>query len=366
MTPASTDAAGAPERSPVHGPVIAAGAALPHLKVLDGWRGLSILLVLVNHLIPLGHVANDTAGIAGMALFFILSGFLITSFLLKDGATLPDFLLRRFFRIVPLTWLYLVIVLIFQDETLRSRLALFLFYANLPPAVSREATGHLWSLCVEMQFYVGIALLFGLFRKRGLLVLPLLGLCFTGLRVFDGVYASSVTWYRIDEVLAGCTLALVFHGRLGRFSQTLLAWMRSTPQWALCVLLLLCSVHDFGSGEWAAYFRPYVAAFLVGTTLVSQDSRFATLLKGRVLGYLAAVSFAVYVIHIGLVHTWLGSGSFTVRYAKRPLLFVVLFVLAHLSTFYYERPLIAFGKRLSARLRSSRQRSQMAVDRADS
>ena len=56
-----------------------------YLAVLDGWRGISILLVLASHLLPLGPKGwqlNATAGPMGMALFFTLSGFLITRFLL--------------------------------------------------------------------------------------------------------------------------------------------------------------------------------------------------------------------------------------------------------------------------------------------
>lgn len=64
-----------------------------HVHVLDGWRGISILLVLAAHLLPLGpkiwHL-NVAAGVAGMVLFFVLSGFPITSFLLKEK-TIPDF-----------------------------------------------------------------------------------------------------------------------------------------------------------------------------------------------------------------------------------------------------------------------------------
>ena len=84
-----------------------------HLTVLDGWRGLSILLVLAAHLFPLGQKAwqfNYGVGILGMVLFFTLSGFLITSFLLKKQS-IPGFLIRRFFRIIPLAWLYLAVAL---------------------------------------------------------------------------------------------------------------------------------------------------------------------------------------------------------------------------------------------------------------
>ena len=56
------------------------------LDVLDGWRGLSILLVLLGHLFPLGPKAwqmNGAVAGTGMAIFFTLSGCLITSVLLK-------------------------------------------------------------------------------------------------------------------------------------------------------------------------------------------------------------------------------------------------------------------------------------------
>ena len=68
-----------------------------HLAALDGWRGLSILLVLAAHLLPLGPKPwklNYSAGILGMALFFTLSGFLITRALLREQ-NVAAFLIRR-------------------------------------------------------------------------------------------------------------------------------------------------------------------------------------------------------------------------------------------------------------------------------
>lgn len=64
-------------------------AAGSRLSVLDGWRGISILLVLACHLLPLGPKPwqmNSAAGVMGMAIFFTLSGFLITSFLLNNSS----------------------------------------------------------------------------------------------------------------------------------------------------------------------------------------------------------------------------------------------------------------------------------------
>lgn len=321
--------------------------ALPRLEVLDGWRGVSILCVLAAHLLPVGPKVlqlNAMFGLLGMALFFTLSGFLITSFLLKNPATI-DFLVRRFFRIIPLAWLYLAIALSIAGASSDTWFAHYFFYANLPPKHLVALTDHIWSLCLEMQFYVGIALMFALFGVRSLLAIPLIALLFTLLRVADGVYASSVSYYRIDEILAGCTLALIYYRRL---SPRLLRWLKKIPQWPL-LLLLLISCHEQGAA--LNYLRPYLAALLVGTTLVNPAGALARLLNQRVLVYLATTSYALYVIHPLLAGTWLGSGDVIVKYLKRPLLFVVLFALAHLSTFYYERWWMANGRNLAEKLK---------------
>ncbi|HWV62813.1 MAG TPA: acyltransferase [Oxalicibacterium sp.] len=319
-------------------------SALPRLEMLDGWRGISILCVLAAHLLPMGPKSlhgNAMFGLLGMSLFFTLSGFLITSFLLKNPSVI-DFLLRRFFRIIPLAWLYLAIALTMAGATPDGWLAHYLFYANLPPQKLVLLTEHIWSLCLEMQFYVGIALMFAIFGVRSLLFLPLIGFAFTMLRVADGVLASSVSYYRIDEILAGCTLALIYHQR---FHASILEWLRRAPQWLL-LLLLLVSCHEF-SGP-MNYFRPYLAAMLIGATVVNPDHRLARLLDNRILVYLATVSYALYVIHPMLAYgTWLGSGDTIVKYLKRPLLFIVLFLLAHASTFYYERWWNAGGRMLA-------------------
>lgn len=323
-----------------------------HLAVLDGWRGISILLVLASHLLPLGPKAwqlNDVAGTVGMALFFTLSGFLITRFLLKrDSVT--DFLIRRLFRIVPLAWAGMAVALWLAKAPATAWAPHFLFYANLPPQALTEPGAHLWSLCVEVQFYAGIALLVALLGKARLKwVLPLLALAVTAHRVAAGATVDIVTWRRLDEILAGALLALAWQGEFGAAWQAALHRPRA---WGLPLALalgLLAASHP----RLAAlnYPRPYLAALLVGATLAEPPRRLAALLRSRALAYVAEVSYALYVIHHLLIHTWLGSGERLAKYAKRPLLIAATFGLAHLSTFHVERHCIALGKRLSARLR---------------
>src|SRR5689334_13554869 len=95
--------------------------AIQHIKALDGVRGIAILLVILFHYGYLG------CGWIGVQLFFVLSGFLITSILIKDkGQSLKQYLKRfywrRSLRIFPLYYLYLFVML-----------AAFLLF-RIPPA----------------------------------------------------------------------------------------------------------------------------------------------------------------------------------------------------------------------------------------
>lgn len=316
----------------------------PRLVVLDGWRGISILLVLAAHLLPLGPKQwriNEAAGAMGMALFFALSGFLITRLLLQNQNVF-HFLIKRFLRIAPLAWLALVLALLTTTDSVSVYLSHLFFYANLPPIQLTTITSHFWSLCVEVQFYVFIALLVFIFGRRGLYSIPILCILVTINRIWIGSYIDIVTIRRVDEILAGATLALVYDNHFGFKPKNLIS--RFNPYFLLCLFVISSSPF----GAWTNYLRPYLAAVLVGSTLFSEDSPLTKLLASRVLKYVATISFALYVIHGMLRETWLGSGDSLQRYLKRPLLFAATFGLAHLSTFYFEARFIRLGKRLTA------------------
>ena len=314
-------------------------------KVLDGWRGISILLVMLGHLFPLGPKTwqlNGAIASSGMAIFFILSGFLITSILLKDQNVL-HFLTRRFLRIVPLAWLYIFITLILTAAPLSVYLPHLLFYANWPPMPLTHATGHLWSLCVEMQFYVLVALLVLLFKKHALMLLPALCLAITACRYINDAPIAINTYYRLDEILAGCILALIFN----HHSTSIKNFIAKLSPLYLLPILVISAHPDSGIIN---YFRPYIAMLLIGSTLLSDEATwYSAWLNGRVLFYVASISYALYVIHGGLMDTWLGEGEKLEKYLKRPLLLAATFALAHISTFYYEKHWINLAKKLTTK-----------------
>lgn len=309
------------------------GADTGRWAALDGWRGLSIVFVLACHLLPLGPKPlqlNLAAGGVGMALFFALSGFLVTSFLIRH-ASLRVFLVRRMARIFPLFAVYVLAAWWWFDLTWVQVLTTFAFVANLPPQQLAPVTAHLWSLCLEVQFYVFIAVC-SLFRRQWLVLVGVAMIGISVARLVHGDHFSSITYLRGDEVLAGAVLAFSLNGQTPVSALRVRSVLGRWPLWVPAMFFMLSCHPDAG---WFCVLRPYFAMWLIGASL-SRSGRDVRWLTGRRLKYLAEISFALYVIHPFLAHTWLGSGSGVEKYIKRPLLFAALWALAHVSTFKFE------------------------------
>lgn len=167
-TPSATDARGG--TTPPYG---ASHAPLGFLRTLEGLRGVAILAVLVHHFwhyAPASAVGVVTgSGWAGVDLFFVLSGFLITRILLdlrRREATLRAFYVRRVLRIFPLYYAVVALLVLVlpalgaapQQVAPGYLPAVLLYVQNYAPELALAQGGSLlaitWSLCVEEQFYL--------------------------------------------------------------------------------------------------------------------------------------------------------------------------------------------------------------------
>ena len=316
------------------------------LFVLDGWRAISILLVLATHLLPVGPKSwhlNLMTGAMGMSIFFTLSGFLITQQLhLRRNVT--GFFIRRLFRIVPLAWAYSLLVVLLLGKDLRTLVSHLLFAINYDQSAITEITTHFWSLCVEVHFYLAIGLLMAVTRFRGFILLPVVWFALFLVRILWAPNGTIETHFRVDEILSGTCLALVYLGYLGPRAQLIM----SRLPFPLLLLALGIACHpDAGRVNG---LRGTFASLLVGHTLFATGAQRYRWLGHRVLRYIAEISYALYVIHPATRYGWLGSGPTAVKYAKRVLTFSMTFGLAHLSTFKFEKPTTNFGKRLAAKV----------------
>jgi peptidoglycan/LPS O-acetylase OafA/YrhL len=209
---------------------------LRYLVALDGLRGIAIILVLLHNLTmtsartpPLLSQLFEP-GWLGVQLFFVLSGYLITRNLLANelsSAVLTAFMVRRWLRIVPICYALLavyfyVVPLIFDAPTIVAKRPLqiwyWLFLSNWtePFGLAAPGLGHLWSLGVEVQFYLLwplVVLLAGRKRLvRACVTIIVLGfVSATALRVAGAssmaVYKFTIT--RMGALAAGGLVALV-------------------------------------------------------------------------------------------------------------------------------------------------------------
>jgi peptidoglycan/LPS O-acetylase OafA/YrhL len=298
---------------------------------LDSLRGIAILLVLFFHGFGFEHksfnlsgwpkwfVMATMGGWAGVNLFFVLSGFLITGILLDAKYKrnyYSNFYLRRALRILP-AYYAVLILLCFLPKTgvLGHRkvdlpfLALSFFYLSnvvgLFGVVSQYTV--LWSLAVEEQFYILWPTLVRKFSRRGVLfcaifvivACPLLR-AITYLRRYG--YGTGYTWLVADGLACGAVLAVLVRSVLGerspmrRFSIGCMSGgagilaagapfgiLRSST--FLCESLRQTGVNLFFLG-------------IVSATLLVGSSRFQWLVQRPLLQFFGWISYGLYLIHM--------------------------------------------------------------------
>jgi peptidoglycan/LPS O-acetylase OafA/YrhL len=290
-------------------------------------------MVLATHMLPVGPKIlrlNETTGPMGMSLFFALSGFLIVSGL-RHNADVAEFMVKRLSRIVPLAYAYSFLVFAFLYFDPRALLWTASFLVNYFTEHLNDYNGHLWSLCVEVQFYIAIGLVILCFGQRGIWIVWPACLAITALRINSGAYIALQTHLRGDEILAGACLATLY--------RTSWSGRARYPTVLIIVTVALWFITSSPYSGWCQYLRPYATMSVLAAVLCLGDTMLSKCLASRPMHYIAAISYALYVIHPLTIHGWWNEGGIFVRYVlKRPLSFAMTFAAAHVSTFYWERP----------------------------
>jgi peptidoglycan/LPS O-acetylase OafA/YrhL len=310
------------------------------LPPLDGLRALSILFVLAGHLLPIGPKSlqlNETVAALGMTTFFSLSGFLIATQLLRDD-NVGNFSIRRVSRILPLVFAYTFFAYAILQREPAKLIFTDLFLVNYFHQYLDGYNGHLWSLCVEVHFYIAIAISVALIGRRALWLVWPACILITLIRMWSGAEVSIVTHLRVDEILIGACLATV-QFTIQKF------WRFGMAFFLFALILTFLSCWPLMHGM--QYARPYCTAVLFIAALQSRGILWDVLCS-RFLRYIAEISYALYVIHPITTHGWFqGADAFDRYLFKRPISIALSVALAHLSTFYWERPWIKYARSLT-------------------
>jgi len=287
---------------------------------LDGLRAISILIVVASH-VSLSHLQADRfflTGNLGVRIFFIISGFLITSILLgeyrkKSGIDLKKFYFRRTFRIFPAYLFFLGFMAFFTILGLFSAkdfLAPLTYTTNYFFASTPGELNHTWSLAVEEQFYLifpVVLALFGLTNfKRFLLVVllvtPLIRLfALLTPATFGRPEYLGVAWNfhtNMDILASGCFLAL-FRNEL-HANAYYRAFLQSSLPLAVLVPLILLLGYT-ADAQLAVFYgvgmtvMNFAIVFCIDWLIVNQQSRAGRFLNLRPLKFIGALSYSIYL-----------------------------------------------------------------------
>ncbi len=346
---------------------------------LDGLRAFAVLCTVIHHWIP-GAVFWKTwfpFDIAGVRLFFVLSGFLITGILLdqrraidcgiQDASfSLRNFFLRRIVRLVPAFYLVLLVGSLLDLGALRETLHWHLPYlSNLGMILDGRwlpGISHLWSLAVEEQFYIVWACLM-FFLPRRLLVPCILSAIliapvFRSIGVAAGWTGMTIRFNPVaclDTLGMGSLLAVLFRGEWGERGERIREPLLRGCLWIGAPLLLLTILGERHYGE---SFRrsvniplqesvlALVFTWLVARAAVGFRGPVGRLLSNPVVVAIGMMSYAIYLFHPivarGVVR-WLAVGW--PYYPKVAMSAFVTLSLAWLSWQFIEAPARKAGRR---------------------
>jgi peptidoglycan/LPS O-acetylase OafA/YrhL len=339
---------------------------------LEGVRGIAALLVVFHHARS-HHLWGWLQGWNGVTLFFVLSGFLITTLALREeeergSLRVGAFAVRRVFRILPV---YLVSLALYAAAMVTLGLGaehrdVFAhavpWYLSPFPEVPFFTRVHIvfslaWSLGIEEKFYllwplVGFVLLRN--RARGRLGVALVLALVCQLPIVFTTAGRAVAPY--TAILVGCVVAFLLHDRRAFAAVSKLG----TNAGFAVSLALLGTVHA-ATNLWQPtaegfrvaspyYYLPYsVAAALVVASIALRPRR---VLVSRPLRFAGRISYPLYLTHplaLGVAGGALAPGGTTSELAYFAVGATLAFALAYGVHRVVELPLIALGRRVARR-----------------
>ena len=305
-------------------PAAAPRRAFTYMTQLDGLRALAVLAVLWTHYLPEPYwLFGVYWGGYGVRLFFVLSGFLITTILLhcrqyvhqgqqRRSVVLRQFYCRRFLRLCPLYYATLAVTALLNIAPVRETLMWHIPYLSNVYFALRGAfhgpVAHLWSLAVEEQFYLVWPWLILWVPERWLL--PTLCVCIGAAPLFrllgtlagvNQVALWVLTPSFLDMLCLGALLAylntpqMALSGVPKKIRTVFL--VTGLPLTVVCQFAHYVAAHRFVVDIVGDTAKGLVFAWLVGAAAGGFQGVVGKTLASPPLVYLGKISYGIYLLH---------------------------------------------------------------------
>ena len=332
-------------------------------KEIDGLRAIAILPVIWIH----SGLPFLSGGFLGVDVFFVISGFLITSILVKEldagSFKLSEFYERRARRILPalvaVIGVTTVVVLIiaknpkFLEDYGQSVMSTVFFSSNIyfwqtsgyfGSASELAPMLHTWSLAVEEQFYIFfpllLMLLFPYGRKVVILAIILIGIISLSIAEWAAIHSPFGNFYllpsRAWELMAGSLAAIFYSSSIVKYSREIFSGCFS-----FIGLALILSSYIFYSPSTAhpssLTILPVLGAVLV--LLFAEDKNIiGKLLSTKILSFVGLISYSLYLWHQPVLALMKSRYSLHLEINNIIFSIILIFVLSYLSWKFVETP----------------------------
>ena len=348
-----------------------------HLSGLDGWRAVSILLVILSHLIgqeggtfftSIGdfleklRIDHHSFGRKGVQVFFCISGYLIFSRILVEikkygNFSIKEFFLRRFFRIFPPMYFflgfYLILALLGKQITLKETISSMTFSRIWFPMDSTGwswYTAHIWSLCMEEYFYVILSLLVLLISLRLLKKLSLI--FFVLMVIFNFIiwrmdfFKNFEYQYFLKDFAEFRFMAIGVLFAFLKFSNHPINKKIYDSQFIMLPLMIGITLFKV---PFYTLVYPFVVALAIHSTSDHVKPIFSTILENKMMVHIGLISYSLYLWQQFWI-PWFNLQIKEIAFLQSaPFNIISIYLTAIFSFYVIEKPMIKFGRKFVTR-----------------
>jgi peptidoglycan/LPS O-acetylase OafA/YrhL len=353
-------------------------ASIRHFSGLDALRAISVLGVIWSHVTAPHALRLLNQGHMGVDLFFAISGFLVTTLLLREyrhagHISLRNFYIRRTLRIFPLYYVVLALYCMLVFATMRGTPKAAEFWQNLPAFATYTSNWFVdlaggaehgvtfyfaWSLATEEQFYLfwPPLLVLLLWKSPARWVPALAALALLSVQVAASTYGSggllsTILGSLAPAILFGVAFAVLLDSpRIYAAAYPVLGHRAAAP--AALIALLACL--QLGAPGLVTRF---VMALLVATLCIREDTVLHPVLRWRPAVVVGTISYGIYLMHMLAANAVRKVVGHAMGLDVFVLTTLVVIAMAWISFRYFESPVM----RLKNRFQAARPDSARAV-----